>query len=232
MARAGLLRRRPGLWLVALALLACLLGALWWKLAHWAPSRADFPVQGVWLTGEEDAVSPAGLAREGARFAYVTASIGAKRRNAAFGATMEALREAGMQVGPVHRFDPCRPADGQSANFVTIVPRDPALLAPAVVLKGSGEDCSPRVRPAELESELVVFLNQIESHAGKRAILAPTAAFESEYGFGAKATRRLWLMRDFLEPGYAGRPWELWTANAARRVAPVDGPVAWLVARP
>ena len=33
-------------------------------------------------------------------------------------------------MGAVHRYDPCQPADRQSANFVTVVPRDAKLLPP------------------------------------------------------------------------------------------------------
>lgn len=227
-----ILRRRPGLWLLALALIAAMLGTLWWKLSHWTPDRAAFPVQGLWLDGEEGAVAFADLPGAGARFAYVTASRGGEGRNPGFGETLAAAREVGLPVGAVHRYDVCVAADAQSANFVTVLPRDADLLAPAVVLDGSGEDCSPRVRAAAIESELVVFLNQIESHAGQRAILAPSAAFEAQYHFGARSERQLWLARDWLKPDYAGRPWELWTANAALRIAPVDGAVAWVVARP
>ncbi|WP_066763885.1 glycoside hydrolase family 25 protein [Croceicoccus pelagius] len=232
MAGKRTLRHRPGLWLIALALIAAIVGVLWWKLSHWRPDGAEYPVQGVWLTGNENAISIPELPGVGASFGYVTASLGAGTRNERFPETVEEMSEAGMKAGPVHVYDPCRRADEQSANFVTIVPRDADMLPPAVVLARSGEDCSPRVRPAELESELVVFLNQIEMHSGKRAILAPSASFEDEYGFGARAERQLWLSRDWLEPDYAGRPWALWTANASVRVGPVEGPVAWLVARP
>ncbi|WP_156500409.1 glycoside hydrolase family 25 protein [Croceicoccus bisphenolivorans] len=228
----ALFRRRPGLWIVALVLLAAIAGGIWWKLAHWRPDRTDFPVQGVWLTGNEGAVSIPELPGDGASFAYVTASQGARGRNDGFTQTMEAARKAGMQVGAVHRYDPCVRADLQSANFVTVVPRDADLLAPAVLLDGSGEDCRPRVRSAELESELVVFLNQIEMHASKRAVLAPSASFEAEYHFGARAERKLWLARDWLQPEYAGRPWEMWTANSALHASTVDGSVHWVVARP
>lgn len=225
-------KHRPGLWLVALAVVLAVSVGIWWNLARWQPDAAEYPVQGVWLTGDEPAVSIPELPGAGASFVYVTASEGARVQNDAFTATVEAARKAGMQVGAVHRFDPCVSADRQSANFVTVVPRDVAMLAPAVMLTGSGDDCRPRVRAEELESELVVFLNQIEMHAGQRAILAPSAAFEAHYHFGARAERGLWLARDWLPPEYAGRPWELWTANAGLRIAPVDGPVHWVVARP
>lgn len=227
-----LFSRRPGLWFVAFLLVLAMAAGLWWKLSHWRPDRIAFPVQGVWLTGDESGVSIPELPGQGASFVYVTASEGARGRNDAFAGTVEAVRKAGLQAGAVHRYDPCVRADIQSANFVTMAARDPDLLAPAVLLAGSGETCRPRVRPAELESELVVFLNQIEMHAGKRAVLAPTAGFEGEYHFGARAERKLWLARDWLQPDYAGRPWELWTANAALRIAPVDGSVQWVVARP
>ena len=232
MFRIGPLHHRPRLWLLVLVLIAAMLGALWWKLAHWMPDRQEYPVQGVWLDGNEGAIAFEDLPAAGSRFVYVTASRGAKGRNDTFGKAVAAARGAGLLVGAVHRYDPCRTADAQSANFVTVVPREGDLLPPAVLLDGSGDNCTPRVRPAEVESELVTFLNQIESHAGQRAILAPTQAFEAHYGFGARAERQLWLARDWLRPDYAGRPWELWTANARARIAPVDGAVAWVVARP
>lgn len=225
-------KHRPGLWLVALALIVAVVAGVWWKLAHWRPEAKDYPVQGLWLTGDEAEVSIAELPGEGASFVYVTASEGARVQNDGFTATVEAARKAGMQVGAVHRFDPCASADRQSANFVTVVPRDAAMLAPAVLLTGSGDDCRPRVRAEELESELVVFLNQIEMHAGQRAILAPDEAFEAQYHFGARAERGLWLASDWLKPDYAGRPWELWTANARLRIPATVGSVHWVVARP
>lgn len=233
-------KHRPGLWLLLLALLAIAAGALWWRMAHWRPDPAAWPVQGVWLTGQEDARTIAALPASGARFAYVTASDGARIGNAQFSAMVEAARGAGLQAGAVHRYDPCIGADRQSAMFVTLVPRDADLLPPAIELDRSGEACRPRVRPAEVESELVVFLNQIEMHAGKRALLAPSAGFEAQYGFGAKSARELWLARDWREPGYAGRPWELWTANARYRGGAAGDrlggiwsePLRWVVARP
>jgi len=231
-ARTRFLRHRPGLWLVIVAIVAAIGVTLWWKMAHWHPALDEYPAQGVWLTGGEDSVDMPDLRQAGAGFVYVTASMGAVGSNPQFADTLDAARAAGLPVGAVHIYDPCRRADEQSGNFVTIVPRDRAMLAPAILLDGSGEACHPRVRPAELESELVTFLNQIEMHTGERAILAPTKRFEGRYHFGARATRKLWLMQDWLEPDYAGRPWELWTVNDAYRLPAVSGPVYWVVARP
>ena len=35
----------------------------------------------------------------------------------------------------VHAYDPCVAAERQAGNFVTIVPRDPMLLPPAIALE-------------------------------------------------------------------------------------------------
>ena len=37
---------------------------------------------------------------------------------------------------------------------------------------------------------------------------------------------------DFFPPGYATRPWVMWTASTWRRVPGIDGPVEWDVVRP
>ena len=69
------------------------------------------------------------------------ASDGAARKDAGFGPNFARARNAGLQVGAAHRFDPCAVADGQSGNFVTMVPRDAELLPPAILLETTADDC-------------------------------------------------------------------------------------------
>ena len=150
----------------------------------------------------------------------------------AFPDNFAAAREAGLQVGAVHRFDPCVPADGQSANFVTMVPRDAALLPPAIELDRTAEDCPERVTRAAIQSELLTLVNQIEAHAGRPAILAPSSDFEDAYGIAARIDRNLWLTSNRTEPDYAGRPWIMWTANTALVNEAASEPLRWVVVRP
>ena len=88
------------------------------------------------------------------------------------------------------------------------------------------------VSEAAVESELTTFLNQVEGHTGKPAVLKLAPAFEERYHVAARIERNLWLERDWLEPDYAGRPWTLWTANSELRTAASDEPVRWVVLRP
>ncbi len=235
--------RRP-MWLriaAAVALVAIIGGALgWWHLRHWQPPRAVFAMQGVEIgidddrAGSDNAGGPdwQALKAIGADFAYLDASAGAFAHDGSFSRNMADARAAGLQVGAVHRYDPCQPADRQAANFVTVVPRDATMLPPAVELAQLTTDCPVRVSDASVISELMTFVNEIETHTGKASLLKISPAFESRYHLAHAIDRNLWLIGDRFQPGYAGRPWTLWTANGALDSNAQDKPLRWIVVQP
>lgn len=217
----------------AVLLLALVAGVWgWWHMAHWQPPRGGYPVQGVEVGAADGQVDWRAIRAIGANFAYIDASASAFARDAAFVRNLEAARRAGMQAGAVHRYDPCQPGDRQAANFVTVVPRDPKLLPPAVELDLLADDCPVPVGDAAIESELTTFLNQVETHTGKPALLKLTERFESRFGIAARVDRNLWLVRDRFQPDYGGRPWTLWTANAALDNEAGEHPLRWVVVQP
>ena len=214
----------------ALSLLAFLVaGWAWWGLHHWRPSHTDFPVQGIEVGSDDGAVNWKAAKAIGASFVYLDASASAFARDPAFVKNLEDARAARLQVGAVHLYDPCQPADKQAANFVTVVPRDRAMLPPALDLDLTAEDCPVKVSDAAVESELMTFLNQIETHTGKPTILKISSSFEKRYHLAAKIDRNLWLVRTRFQPEYGGRPWMLWTANGALDNAASDAPLRWVV---
>jgi len=206
-----------GLRVLGTLLLVAMIGGgwAWWHLHHWTPERSAFPMQGVEIGAADGAVSFASLKAIGADFAYVDASVSVFARDPDFVGNFEKAKAAGMQVGAVHRYDPCQPAEKQAANFVTTVPRDAALLPPAVELDMLADGCPVKVTDAKVESELMTFLNQVETHTGKATVLKITKAFEARYAVARKLDRNLWLVEDRMQPDYAGRPWTMWTANTA-----------------
>lgn len=221
-------RRRVGL---AIVLLLLVVGPVlgWLESRRWTPDRARFPVQGAWLDAHDGPIDWPLLKARGADFVYLTASEGAGRRDEAFGAGLDAARAQALQVGAVHVYDLCAPADAQAANFVTIVPRDPALLPPAIALDLDSRSCPSPPGEAAMQSELTTFLNQIEKHTEKPAILMVSRSFESRYRLATMVDRNLWVRQDFLEPGYAGSSWVMWTATTRLRIGGVAGPVRWVV---
>ena len=225
---------RTQLRLLGAALLIVLIGGGfgWWHLHHWQPERAVYRVQGVEIGAEDGEVDWRAVKAIGADFAYLDASASAFARDPAFIRNLEGARGAKLQVGALHRYDPCQPADRQAANFVTVVPRDGAMLPPAVELDRLADDCPIKISDAAIESELTTFLNQVETHTGKAALLKLTERFEKRYHIAGRVDRNLWLVRNRFQPDYAGRPWALWTANDALSSEASEENLQWVVLQP
>jgi len=220
------------LWRYAAIVLALLLGAflLWRAVTGWAPSRDDYPVQGIVVDASHGKLDWAMLAATGVDFAYVAATEGSKDRDPSFAANIASAREAGVRYGPFHRYDLCRLASDQATLFITTVPRSDTSL-PAAVDFGFSEKCTSKPDRALVLSEVATFLSQIEAHLGRPAILKVSQDFEEHYRLSTSIDRTVWLEKTWLLPEYAARPWVMWTANPQRRIDGVDEPVQWVVVR-
>ena len=220
-----------GLRLAGLVVLVAIIGGAWawWDMRHWQPARAAYPVQGVEVGSTDGAVDFTAVKAIGADFVYIDASASAFARDPAVVTNLDNARAAKLQVGALHRYDPCQPAEKQAGNFVTVVPRDAKLLPPAVELVRLADDCPIKVSDAAVVSELMTFLNQIETHTGKAAILKIGPEFERRYHIARSIDRNLWLTGDRLAPYYAGRPWTMWTANSGLINPADDMPLHWVV---
>ncbi|HEY1124299.1 MAG TPA: GH25 family lysozyme [Sphingobium sp.] len=218
--------------IVAVVLAAALVGGgTFWLLRSWTPSRSAFPLQGITVSAETGAVNWAAVRLSGADFVYLVASSGRSERDATFAANLDGARAAGLKHGAIHRYSLCASATDQSTTFISTVPRDDAMLPPVVALAFSPL-CPQRPSRDKLLAELNIFLNQIEAHAGKPAILRVTRDVEAAYDLSSGINRTLWLEEEFFKPGYATRPWVIWTASTWKRVPGIKGAVEWDVVRP
>lgn len=213
---------------LALALIAALCLGAWTYARAWAPDRADYPVQGVTVDAAMGVIDWPTVRARHADFAYVHATRGAKHRDARFAANWSGAQKSGLRYGAVHDFSLCDRAFDQATLFLSTVPRDNAAL-PAVVRLSFDPSCAARPSRDALLSALNIFLNLIEGHSGKPAVLRIGETFEAQYRVSEGINRTLWLERNFITPDYATRPWVMWSATDMRRLDGVDGPVEWNV---
>lgn len=197
----------------------------------WTPSRQDYPLQGLSVAAGTGPVRWHMVKVQGADFAYIRSSAGANQRDDAFAANLAGARAAGLRYGPEHVFSLCASASDQATLFISTVPREANMLPPAVRLTFA-PDCSKRPGRAAVQSELNVFLNLIEAHMGKPALMRISEDFEEVYGISEGINRTLWLEGNFFPPDYAVRPWVMWTASRLHRVEGIGETVEWNVVRP
>ncbi|MEO9601029.1 GH25 family lysozyme [Parasphingorhabdus sp.] len=200
-------------------------------ILSWAPSRDQYPVQGISVDESHGQIIWHIAGATGVDFAYVQATNGAKKRDEKFAENIKGARESGVRYGALHNYSLCHLATDQATMFVTTVPRGDNMLPPAVRL-AFDNDCRDRPSRALVLSELNTFLNQIEAHSEKPTIVAVSKDFEQLYNISSGIDRTFWLEANFFPPDYATKPWVMWRASDMRRISGVDGPINWNVVRP
>eukprot|EP01034_Spumella_vulgaris_P023414 gene23414-29632_t len=89
---------------------------------------------GVTIDASNGSVQWGSIKAAGADFAYIAATGGADRADPMFARNIKGAAAAGVQCGPIHRYDLCRLATDQAANFIRHVPRRADALPAAVWL--------------------------------------------------------------------------------------------------
>jgi lysozyme len=194
------------------------------------PSEKAHPFQGIDVSHHQGTIAWHLLKAQGVDFAYIKASEGADRRDPSFLRNRRGALSAGIPYGAYHYFTLCRSGADQAANFIAAVRSHPADLPPTVDLEFGG-NCARRPSRSALIREIGAFLNRIETHTGRRAMLYTTGGFEARYHVTEAFDRRLWLRRLHRHPQFAKRPWTIWQSSASRRLRGIKGPVDWNVAR-
>jgi len=196
----------------------------------WTPARGHFPMQGITLEARSGEINWRMARAAGVDFVYLRATSGADARDPLFNDYLGGARANGMRHGAIHRYDLCRRASEQATSFIATVPREAQMLPPTVEL-GFDLPCSERPNRDTLLAELNTFLNQIETHAAKPALIRTSRDFEAAYDIAGGINRTLWVEGAFFLPDYATRPWVMWTASTWKRVDGIEGPIEWNVVR-
>lgn len=186
------------------------------------PPRERFPVRGIDVSHHQGQIDWDRVAGDGVHFAYIKATEGGDLSDARFAENWRGAQEAGIKRGAYHFFTLCRPGAEQAAHFIATVPLDKDALPPAIDLEFTG-NCTDRTRWLDAPGELTVFLERVEAHYGRSAVLYVRPDFHAAFLDGRDIPNSLWLQSFILMPSYGGRPWTFWQYHAFGRVKGIRG---------
>lgn len=188
------------------------------------PDGARFPVRGIDVSHHQGIIDWQKVAGAGIVFAYMKATEGGDFSDRQFQRNWREAGAAGVRRGAYHFFTFCRRGGDQAAHFIQTVPADPHMLPPAVDLEFGG-NCPESAGRLDVDKELPAFLDLIQAHYGRKALLYATPEFYEAHIAGKRVENPLWLRSILFEPDYNEHPWTLWQYHNRGRVAGIDGPV-------
>jgi lysozyme len=212
-------------WRALLALIviaAALIGAAAMAFGAWTPWTGS-TITGVDVSRHQGLIDWRALAGTDVRFAYIKATEGADYVDERFADNWAGAAEAGLYRGAYHFFTLCKPGAAQAANFIRAVPREAGALPPAVDLEHMGP-CREGPEVADVNAEIQVYLDALETHYGARPILYVTREFHDAH-LAEYSGERFWVRNLFARPNFRQRDWIIWQHHNRARRAGVAGPV-------
>lgn len=203
---------------------AALLAAGYGIYLGFEPDRGRFPLRGVDVSHHQGTIDWAALKTDGIAFAYIKASEGGDFGDPKFAENWRQAGRAGIARGAYHFFTLCRKGGEQARQFISVVPKSPGALPPAVDLEFGG-NCAKRPSRAALQIELTKFLKAVEAHYRSKPILYVTRAFHDAYLRGAYPGYGFWARSIYLEPDFRNQSWVIWQFHERGRKPGIKGPV-------
>ena len=183
-----------------------------------------FPVHGLDVSHHQGEIDWDAVASAGPAFVFMKATEGGDFRDTRFQENWQEATRVGIPRGAYHFFTLCRPGIDQARNFIDAVPSDPTALPPVVDLEFVG-NCADRPDPADFLTELRTYLDAVERHYGRQAMIYTNAEFYRHYLEGEVEDRLYWIVGLVLQPGFREAGWTVWQYHHHARWPGIEGPV-------
>jgi len=189
----------------------------------WEPDRDDFPIRGIDVSHHQGEIDWAAVAADDVAFVYMKATEGGDFRDSSFSANWQGAGTAGLMRGAYHFFSLCKRGVDQARNFLSVLPRDEAMLPPVLDLEFEG-NCPRRPPVGEVLAEISAFVAAVEETAGKQVVLYVPEDFYQAYLAGQGLNRPLWVRSLWHSPAY-GADWLFWQYHQRGSVKGIEGEV-------
>jgi lysozyme len=193
----------------------------WWRPNY--PDPARFPVWGIDVSHHQGHIDwPAVAGEPHLAFAYVKATEGGDWTDPRFQENWREARRAGLRVGAYHFFTFCRPPLDQARHFLSVLPRDAGMLAPAVDLEFGG-NCRRTPERHSLQRDLAAWLQAVEAATGSRPVIYVTREAYDAFLDGSEVAHPIWIRDIWAEPRLLkDTPWAFWQFANRGRVRGID----------
>ena len=207
--------------LILIVIGCAVLGGGYMYFMSFSPDRDTYPVRGIDVSNHQGVIDWRRVAADDVSFAVIKATEGGDWVDKSFARNIAAAKEAGLAVGAYHFFTFCRPGAEQARNFIATVPGDEGLLPPVVDIEFHG-NCPARPTLEQFSAELTAFLDPVEAHFGKPAVIYLIGEAEGLYG-AIMPDRLRWVRSLSLHPGH--EDWVYWQYHNMGRVDGIEGDV-------
>lgn len=210
--------------LIALAAAACLL-LLAYEYGFVRvnyPSYDEFPMRGIDVSRYQGVVDWPTVAASGVHFAFIKATEGADLRDPRFVDNWARSAVASVRRGAYHYFTFCTPGAAQAANFIAVVPDDPAALPPAVDVEFAG-NCRSWHSIEAIRREFDVYRTAIEQAYGRPPLVYFTRESYERVLDGHLDGSPTWARSLFGRPRARFGTWTFWQYAHNGRVAGIEG---------
>jgi lysozyme len=190
---------------------------------NWEPDRDEFPTRGIDVSHHLGEIDWDRVSADDVSFVYMKASEGGDFKDGAFARNWAGAGGAGLARGAYHYFSLCKSGVEQAANFLSVLPDDPQMLAPVLDLEFTG-NCTKRPPVDVVLGEISDFVTRVEQSAGKQVIFYAPEEFFRAYLKGQGLNRRLWTRSIWHSPSYS-KDWILWQYQDSGMVDGISGNV-------
>ncbi|MDL2207018.1 hypothetical protein LJC33_08945 [Eubacteriales bacterium OttesenSCG-928-N13] len=174
------------------------------------PSYARYPVRGIDVSSEQEALDASDFSGQGNQFAFIRASEGSKQ-DEMFEQNVSIAKEAGLVVGAYHTFDYDVPGVVQANKFIACVPKDDEMLPPVIDIDLYGVYAEKPTYAQRVQQTLDAMIGRLESHYGKTPVLRATQRTYELYIMDHYRAYPLWIRSVLRAPNLPNNAgWTFW----------------------